>query len=145
MVSDETQFHETFSRDDKVRLGSDRVFGLVFAVVFLIVGFWPLHDLVPVRPWSIIISGCFLALALIMPKLLRPLNLLWFRFGLLLHKIVNPLVMGLLFYFTITPMALIFRMIGKDPLSRDFDPDAGSYWVKRDPPGPAPESMKNQF
>ena len=80
-----------------------------------------------------------------MPKILSPLNRLWFRFGLLLHHIVNPVVMALLFFTTVTPMALIMRLLGKDPLRRKFDPEADSYWIPRQPAGPAPETMKNQF
>ena len=76
---------------------------------------------------------------------MRPFNRLWFNFGMALHNIVNPLVMGLLFYLTITPMALIMRLIGKDPLRRNFEPEAKSYWIERRPAGPAPESMRHQF
>jgi hypothetical protein len=77
--------------------------------------------------------------------LLRPFNRLWFRFGLLLSRVVNPLVMGLLFYFTVTPIGLIMRALGKDPLRLRFDRGARTYWIDRQPPGPEPETMRQQF
>ncbi len=73
------------------------------------------------------------------------MNRLWFLFGMALHKVISPLVMGLLFYLTVTPIALIMRAIGKDPLHRQFDPQAKSYWIERRPAGPAPETMRRQF
>jgi hypothetical protein len=84
-------------------------------------------------------------LALIMPKVLAPLNRVWFRLGLLLHKIMTPLIMGVLFYLTITPIGLLMRILGKRPLDLDFDDRAASYWVHRSSPAPAPDSMKRQF
>lgn len=137
--------HENYSRHNDIKVGSERAFGLVFAVVFLIVGLWPVLGGLPPIIWALIVSGVFLVTALTVPTILRPLNMIWFKFGLLLHKIVNPLVMGLLFFLTITPMALIFKMLGKDPLNRKFDKETSSYWIVRTPPGPAPDTMKNQF
>ncbi len=67
------------------------------------------------------------------------------KFGLLLHRVVNPLTMGVIFFFTVTPIALMFRILGKDPLRLKLDPEAKSYWIYRDPPGPRPDSMKQQF
>ena len=138
-------FHEDFGRSDEVKGSSDRTFGLVFTVLFTLIGLWPLIGGAGVRVWSLAIAAAFLALALVKPALLRPLNRLWMRFGLLLHKVVSPLIMGLLFYVTVTPIGLLMRLVGKDPLGRGFDPEAESYWIQRDPPGPAPETMKNQF
>lgn len=138
-------FHERYDREDTVEVGSERSFGLVFAVVFLIIGLWPLIDGAPVRIWSLATASVFLLVALTIPRLLAPLNKLWFAFGVLLHKIVTPLIMGLLFFATVTPIALIMRAVGKNPLPLRFDPAAESYWIHRDPPGPAPESMRKQF
>jgi len=87
----------------------------------------------------------FAGLALSWTAALAPLNRLWLRFGLLLYKVVQPLVLGLLFYGTVTPVGWLMRKAGKDPLRLRRDPAAQSYWVLRQPPGPAPESMKNQF
>jgi len=140
-----SSMHENYSRTDDVKVGSERAFGLVFAVVFLLVGLWPLLSELPARMWALGVAGVFLIAAFIAPRLLRPLNLIWFKFGLLLHKVVNPIVMGLVFFTTVVPIALIFRLIGKDPLHRRFDKNAETYWIKRDPAGPAPDSMRNQF
>lgn len=144
-MTDKQGLHEDFNRDDDVRAGSERAFGIVFAVVFTIIGLWPLLDGGPFRLWALAIGGLFLAAGLITPGILKPLNRAWFLFGLVLHKIVNPLVMGLLFFLTVTPIALMMRIVGKDPLQRKFDKDAKSYWIKRDPPGPAPDTMRQQF
>lgn len=137
--------HETFEREETVKGSSDRGFGLVFAAVFAVIGLWPLiHATLP-RWWSLGIAAAFLAVSLIRPALLAPLNRLWMRFGLLLHRIVNPIVMGLLFYVVLTPFGLVLRLLGKDPLRRGFDAAAATYWIQRLPPGPAPDTMKNQF
>ena len=137
--------HESFREGDAVKGSSNRSFGIVFAVVFAIIGLFPLIGGSSVRWWSLIVAGVFLALAFAAPKLLSPLNRLWMRFGLLLHRIVNPLVMALLFFLVVTPIALLMRLFGKRPLHLETEPDAESYWIPRDPPGPEPETMKQQF
>ncbi|MDA1323827.1 MAG: SxtJ family membrane protein [Proteobacteria bacterium] len=137
--------HETISRDEEVKGSSDRAFGVVFTVVFLIIGLFPLIRDGNPRIWALIVAGLFLAVALAHPILLAPLNRLWTRFGLLLHKITNPIIMGLVFFVTVTPTALIMKLMGKDPLNRKIDRNAKSYWIERQPPGPSPETMKNQF
>ncbi|MBF0285383.1 MAG: hypothetical protein HQL51_13105 [Magnetococcales bacterium] len=125
--------------------GSERSFGLVFTAFFALVGGWPLlHGGVP-RLWAGVAAGVFLVLALAWPRGLAPLNRLWFHFGLLLHRVMTPLVMGILFFAVFTPMGVVMRLLGKDPLRLRLDPKASSYWIPRDPPGPAPESMKHQF
>lgn len=137
--------HESLRDKDEVQVGSEKGFGIVFAVVFAIIALWPLIDGAPVRLWAAIAAAVFLVAAFIAQPLLKPLNLLWFKFGMLLYKVVNPVVMAFLYYTTVVPTGLIMRMVGKDPLNRQFDPKAKSYWIERDPPGPAPESMKDQF
>lgn len=137
--------HETMTRDDGIRGSSDRAFGVVFTVVFLIIGLWPLMGGGSPRLWALIMAGLILATAIIHPVLLAPFNRLWARFGLLLHKVTNPIIMGLVFFVTVTPTALIMKMMGKDPLNRKIDRNAKSYWIERQPPGPSPETMKNQF
>lgn len=144
MVAD-TSFHEDLARADAVKIGSSRAFGIVFAVVFALIGLWPLIADGAVRIWALGVSAVFLTLALVWPRTLDHLNRLWFLFGLLLHKIVNPLIMGLLFYITVTPIALIMRLMGKDPLRLKFDRSARTYWMDRTPPGPPPETMRRQF
>lgn len=138
-------FHEQFNRDDGVKAGSERAFGLVFAAVFALIGLWPLLSASGVRLWALIVAALFLAAAFLAPAALKPLNRVWFGFGMLLHKIVSPLVMALLFFTTVTPIALLMRVAGKDPLRLKFDRAARSYWIERTPPGPEPDSMRRQF
>ncbi len=137
--------HETFSREETVKAGSDRAFGITFAVVFgILTGIHWWHDGHWVRELGTT-SLLFLAAGLLVPSVLGPLNRAWLKFGLLLHKIVNPLIMGLLFYGTVLPTGLVMRARGRDLLRLKRDPAAPSYWIRRTPPGPAPESMKDQF
>jgi len=137
--------HETFTRDEAVKGSSDRSFGIVFTILFVVIGLWPLWSDGDVRNWSLILAAFILAVALIRPALLAAFNRAWMKFGLLLHKITNPIIMGLIFFLAVTPTALIMRAMGKDPLRRKFDQSAPSYWIDRDPPGPEPDTMKQQF
>ncbi len=138
--------HEDFSRRQEIKTGSDRGFGVVFALVFAAVGLWPsLADGAAPRLWALIVAAAFLAVALFRPVLLAPFNRLWSRLGLVLSRIVNPLVLGVLFYLVVTPTALAFRVFGKDPLRLRRGPEEKSYWIERSPPGPPPDSMSNQF
>lgn len=137
--------HENFARKEDVKSGSNRSFGLVFAALFVIVGLWPLINAEPVRIWFLVFAALLAVIAFTAPKLLGPLNRVWFLFGLLLHKIVSPIIMALLFFTTVTPIALIMRALGKRPLPLEFDPKSESYWIEREPPGPEPETMTRQF
>jgi len=137
--------HEDFSRQENVKPSSDRSFGLVIAAVFLIITFWPLIRGESGRWWALAVAAVFAALALLWTAALAPLNKCWTKLGVLLYRVVSPIVLGLLFYVTVTPIALVMRLLGKDPLRLRRDPDAASYWIDRTPPGPTPESMKNQF
>lgn len=115
-------------------------------IVFGLVGVWPLlFGDSAVRIWALAIAVAILAVTLIAPRRLGPLNRLWTKFGLRLNRLANPIIMGLIFFLTVTPTALIFRLLGKDPLKLKFDPSADSYWIHRNPPGPSPESMSEQF
>jgi hypothetical protein len=137
--------HEDFSRQEEIRPSSERSFGLVIAIFFLIVTFWPLTRAEPIRWWALGMAAVFAALALLWAPALTPLNKAWTKIGILLYRTVSPVVMAILFYVTVTPIALLMRLLGKDPLRLRRDPKAGSYWIDRIPPGPAPESMKNQY
>ncbi len=139
-----SSFHEDYRRPE-VRSSSNKSFGIVFAAVFAVVALWPLTGDGAARVWAAAIAGAFLVIALARPSLLAPLNRAWTAFGSVLHRITNPLVMGLVFYGAVTPTALIMRALGKDPLRRRFDRDATSYWIEREPPGPEPDSMNRQF
>jgi len=129
----------------EVKGSSDRAFGLVFSAVFAIITLYPLLGSGTIRIWSLIVAGIFLLLALIRPVVLAPANRLWMKFGEMLHRIVSPLALGIVFYFTVMPTGLLLRLFSNDPLRLRFDPTAKSYWIKREPPGPAAESLKNQF
>ena len=144
-MTEKRAFHEDFSREGEVKAGSERALGIVFSAVFAIVGLLPLWDGGRVRVWALVVAGVFLVLALAVPASLKPLNRAWFRLGMLLNRVVSPVVMGFLFYLTVTPIALVMRLAGKDPLRLSFDRGSDSYWIVRDPPGPAPDTMQNQF
>ena len=137
--------HEDLRRSHDVKTSNERSFGIVFAAVFILIGLWPLLGGGAVRSWAFAAGAAFLILALFWQTPLRPLNRLWLRFGSLLHALVSPIVMGLMFYSTVLPVGLLMRLAGKDPLRLKRDPQAPSYWIVRRPPGPAPESMSNQF
>ena len=137
--------HEDYSRREKIRQGSDRGFGLSFAGILTVLGGLLALSHKALVLWPFGIALLFLLLAFIKPVVLAPINRLWFRFGLLLNRIVNPVIMGLIFFFAVTPIGLVMRLSRKDSLRLKRDPEAGSYWIERDPPGPPPDSLKNQF
>lgn len=124
---------------------SDRAFGLVFAAVFCVVAVQPIWHGNELRGWAGWTAGSILAVAIIAPKYLAPLNWLWTKFGMLLHSIVSPVALGVLFFALFTPMAIIMRLAGKDPLRRRFDRGVTSYWIQRAVPDSGSDSMNNQF
>lgn len=124
---------------------SNLSFGLVFAIFFMLVALWPLLHGDSPRRWAVALSGAFAIAALTVPAALLPLNRLWLRFGQVMHTIVSPIALGILFYGVVTPTGLIRRLMGKDPLRLKVDRSGKSYWVIRTPPGPRAESFKNQF
>src|SRR4030088_3796690 len=130
--------HEVFFRDEKIVAGSDRSFGLVMAAAFAAVTLLNVWHVGRVWPWTGVVAALFLAAALLRPAKLHPLNLIWLKFGLLLHRVVNPIVMALLFYGTVLPTGLVMRMMGRDLLRLKRQPDTDSYWIVRQPPGPSP-------
>jgi Saxitoxin biosynthesis operon protein SxtJ len=137
--------HEDLDREQHVEGSSDRSFGLVFAGVFLVIAGMPLFHGEAIRWWSVAVAIVFALVALVKPALLAGLNRLWMKLGVLLAKVVSPIALGILFYVVITPIGVVIRLTGKDPLRLKFDPDAESYWIPREPPGPPPGSMNNQF
>jgi hypothetical protein len=136
--------HENFTRDEASPPGSNRTFGLVMAAALALLALINGWHSGRLWPWELILAALFLSAASFRPALLHPLNRLWMKLGLLLHKIVNPIVMGLLFYGTIWPTGLAMRMRGRDLLRLKREPDADTYWIAR-PPGPLPETMRDQF
>jgi len=137
--------NESSALPPDVKPPSERSFGVVFTVVFVLIALFPLIKGQSPRLWSAGIAAVFALLAAFAPAVLRPLNLLWFRFGLVLHKIVNPVVMGVIFFVVIFPSGVLMRAFRKDPLRLQRDPQATTYWTRRDPPGPTAESLKQPF
>ena len=120
---------------------TNRSFGIVFFIVFLIVAFYPFFNNEDIRVWSLFIAIIFLILGLLNSKILTPLNSVWFRFGLLLGKIVSPVIMGIIFFTIVTPIAFFMRILGKDLLNLKYNNNK-SYWIKKSGPK---SLMKNQF
>jgi hypothetical protein len=137
--------HEDLAREQHVEGSSDRTFGLAIAVVFLLVALAPLRHGHALRWWALAVAVVLALIALVKPALLATPNRLWMKLGLLLGKVVSPIALGILFYGVLTPLAVVIRLTGQDPLRLKLDPNAGSYWITRKPPGPPPDSMTNQF
>ncbi|MFD1701699.1 SxtJ family membrane protein [Methylopila henanensis] len=140
-----TGHHENLIADEHVRPPSEKSFGLTFAVVFALLAAWLWWRGHPVGAGAAgVASAACVACAYLAPAALRPLNLVWLKFGLLLHKVVNPIIMGGLFFLVFTPMGYVMRRAGKDFLGLKRNPEATSYWVRRDATLPL-GSMKKQF
>ena len=128
-------------KNTEIKIGSNKSFGIVFFIVFLLIAIYPLINNGELRIWSLVVAIIFLILGLINSKVLTPLNKLWFKFGLLLGKVVSPLIMGIIFFLVVTPTGLIMRIIGKDLLNLKFNKKK-SYWIEKSGPK---SKMKNQF
>tara|TARA_Y100000389_G_C17422762_1_gene497705 strand:+ start:1216 stop:1605 length:390 start_codon:yes stop_codon:yes gene_type:complete len=128
-------------KSTNIKIGSNKSFGIVFFIVFLLIGIYPFLNGNDLRIWSLLISFVFLILGLINSKILTPLNKLWFKFGLFLGKIISPLVMGFIFFIVVTPTGIIMRLMRKDLLNLKYN-QKKTYWI--DKAGPK-SKMKNQF
>jgi len=126
---------------DDIKISSNRSFGIVFFLVFLLITFYPLINDESIRLWSLVISFLFLILGLLNSKILSPLNKLWFKFGVLLGRIISPAVMGIIFFFVVTPIALLMKLLKKDLLNLKYN-HKKSYWIEKTG---AKSKMKNQF
>ena len=126
---------------DDIKVGSNRSFGIVFFIVFLLVALYPFTYGGEIRIWSVITSLIFLVLGLLNSKFLTPLNRLWFRFGIFLGKIISPLIMAIIFFLVVTPIGFIMRLLGKDVLNLRYNKNK-SYWIEKKSPK---SKMKNQF
>ncbi len=126
---------------DKIKIGSNKSFGIVFFVVFLIIALYPIINSKDIRIWSLVISVIFLFLGLINSRLLAPLNKLWFKLGILLGKIVSPIIMGIIFFLVVTPIGFIMKFLGKDLINLKYNNNK-SYWIEKTGPK---SKMKNQF
>ena len=129
------------NKSEDIKISSNRSFGIVFFIVFLIITLYPLTYGGEIRLWSLIISLIFLTLGLLNSKILSPLNKIWFKFGIFLGKIVSPLIMGIIFFLVVTPIGLIMRLLGKDVLNLKYDKNK-SYWIEKNCPK---SKMKNKF
>jgi Saxitoxin biosynthesis operon protein SxtJ len=137
--------HENLKSARKVSRPSNRKFGLVFAGLFLLIGLWPaLRHGEGIRWWGLAAGAAFGGLAFLKDSALAPLNELWFKLGLALHAVMGPLIMGLMYFCVVSPIGIALRMLGKDPLRLRASPGS-TYWISREPPGPAANSMKQQF
>ena len=137
--------YEKFNRDDTVQASSNRTFGLVLGLFFALVWGLPRLRSHAARWWALPLSGFFLIAALAAPAILTPCNRIWTRLGVLLHNITNPIILGVLFYGVFAPFGAVLRLLGKDLLRLKRVPGADSYWIVKQPPGPPPESLSNQF
>ena len=126
---------------NEIKIGSNKSFGIVFFLVFLIISVYPLLNNEDIRIWSLIISLVFLLLGILNSKLLTPLNKIWFKFGILLGKTISPLIMGLIFFFVVTPIGLIMKLFGKDLINLKYH-SKDTYWIDKNGPK---SKMKNQF
>jgi hypothetical protein len=137
--------HEFQAREEGVKISSDRSFGVVFAGLFVLVGALSLYQGGTRWYYWFPLAVLFGVFAYTAPGVLAPLNRLWAKFGRLLHMVISPVLLGILFYLCISLIGFLMRLTGKDPMRRKFEPAVKSYWIARAPPGPAPETFKNQF
>ena len=128
-------------KNSKIKIGSNKSFGIVFFTVFLIIAIWPLLNGYEIRYWSLIISIVFLLLGILNSKILTPLNKIWFKFGILLGNVIAPIVMGVIFFLIVTPTSLLMKLFGKDILGIKKN-RSKSYWIEKSGPK---SKMKNQF
>tara|TARA_B100001027_G_scaffold136536_1_gene94767 strand:- start:175 stop:558 length:384 start_codon:yes stop_codon:yes gene_type:complete len=126
---------------DNIKIGSNRGFGIVFFILFLLIALYPTINSEGIRIWSVILSLIFLVLGLLDSKVLTPLNKIWFKFGILLGRVISPLIMGAIFFFVVTPIGLIMRILGKDVLNLKYNSNK-TYWIEKTGPK---SKMKNQF
>jgi polyferredoxin len=123
------------------KLPSNRSFGLLFFIVFMIISLWPIINTESIRIWSIIIASIFFILGISNSKILTPLNKVWMRFGILLGNFVSPIVMGIIFFGVVTPTGLLLKLFNKDILNLKKS-RKDTYWLKKDNSN---NNMKNQF
>ena len=126
---------------DNTKISSNRSFGIVFFLVFLLIALYPLLSQGSIRIWSILISLIFLILGILNSSILAPLNKTWFKFGILLGTIISPFIMGIIFFFVVTPIGILMKILGKDLLNLKYS-KKNSYWVEKTEPK---SKMKNQF
>lgn len=137
--------HETISHEESIEPGSDRSFGFVVGGILSAIGIYQYLTGSSLYPWFLAVGAPLVAAGAVFPRILRPLNVAWTRLGLLLGRIVTPVVMFLVYVTAIVPIGLLLRLSGKDLLGLKRGDSASTYWIERTPPGPPPESLKDQF
>ena len=125
-----------------VKIASERSFGIIFGIIFLIIGIYPLLNDANILLWSCITAFIFFILGIFFPKTLFLPNKLWFKFGMILGAVIAPIVMSFIYFFTVFPIGIIMRLFGKDILNLKINKSKKSYWIKRKEPV---KTMENQF
>ena len=128
-------------KNTEIKIGSNKSFGIVFFIVFLLIAIYPLINNGELRIWSLVVAIIFFILGLVNSKVLTPLNKLWFKFGIFLGKIISPIIMGIIFFLVVTPIGLLMRLLGKDLINLKYNNNK-SYWIEKKGPK---SKMKNQF
>ena len=128
-------------KNNEIKISSNKSFGIVFAIVFFLIGLWPIIKSNDIRIWSLIVSIIFLILGIMNSSILTPLNKIWFRFGIFLGNFIAPVVMGIIFFFVVTPIGLIMRLLGRDLIKLKKN-NENSYWIEKKD---TESSMKKQF
>ena len=128
-------------KNNEIKISSNKSFGIVFAIVFFLIALWPIIKSDDIRIWSLIVSIIFLILGIMNSSILTPLNKIWFRFGIFLGKLIAPVVMGIIFFFVVTPIGLIMRLLGRDLIKLKKN-NENSYWIEKKD---AESSMRKQF
>jgi predicted membrane protein len=137
--------NETYDRSETDKKASDRTFGLFFSAVFCLTGLFPLLSAGEIRLWAVIVSAVLLVLSMLHPSLLSLPHRIWMKFGLLLHRIMSPVIIAGLFFIIVTPYAMVLKIFRKDVLPLSFEPESDSYWIVRSPEESGKSLMTNQF
>ena len=137
--------HKSFDRNKNATVSSDRSFGFVFFLVFILIAFAPMISAGEIRGWALIAGGVFLLAAIVRPSLLSSLNRVWTKFGLLMHQGSSPIVLAILFFLIMSPYAIVMRLFHRDILNLSYQPESESYWVNRKTTNDVGQNMKNQF
>jgi hypothetical protein len=144
-VTETTNIHESHTAGDPARPGSSRSFGIVMALALFLIAALSWWRDGHAWPWMAPAAVAFFVAALLRPSVLDPLNQYWFKLGIVLHAITSPAIMALIYFGAVWPTGLVLRMMKKGPLELERQPERESYWIYRVPPGPAPDTMKDQF
>ncbi len=141
----EKDYHQNPNNPDVLKTSSPRAFGLTFSVVFILIGFWPLISHTAPRIWSLGLAALLVTVSTLRPQVLALPNHYWLKLGFLLNKIVSPVILSSIYFIVFAPVGLVLKLFGKDLLALSLDRKVKTYWISREPPGPKPETLINQF